>query len=65
MIYNMDKRDRTLRLLMTRIEELERRVDELENRPVVEIDKRPATAKLLEYLKENQRKNNEKSDTNN
>ena len=61
----MDRRDRTLRLMMMRIEELEKRVDELENRPVVEIDHRPATTKLLEYLKENQRKSDEKSDTNN
>ena len=51
--------------MMMRIEELEKRVDELENRPVVEIDNRPATTKLLEYLKENQRKSDEKSDTNN
>ena len=61
----MDRRDRTLRLMMMRLEELDKRVDELEKRPVVEIDNRPATTKLLEYLKENQRKSDEKSDTNN
>tara|TARA_B100000902_G_scaffold146500_1_gene143598 strand:+ start:1408 stop:1584 length:177 start_codon:yes stop_codon:yes gene_type:complete len=46
--------DKILELMLTRIENLEKRVMQLESRPVVEHDDRPATTKLLEYLKDNQ-----------
>ncbi len=51
--------DKILELMLTRIENLEKRVMQLESRPVVEVDDRPATTKLLEYLKDNQQKAND------
>lgn len=48
--------DKILELMLKRIEQLEARVNELESRPVVEVDDRPATTKLLQYLKDNQTK---------
>ena len=45
--------------MLTRIENLEKRVMQLESRPVIEHDDRPATTKLLEYLKDNQKKVND------
>ncbi len=48
--------DKILELMLKRIEQLEERVNELESRPVVEVDDRPATTKLLQYLKDNQTK---------
>ncbi len=48
--------DKILELMLKRIEQLEERVNELESRPVVEADDRPATTKLLQYLKDNQTK---------
>ena len=42
--------------MLKRIEQLEARVNELESRPVVEVDDRQATTKLLQYLKDNQTK---------
>jgi len=51
--------DKILELMLTRIENLEKRVMQLESRPVIEHDDRPATTKLLEYLKDNQKKVND------
>ncbi len=48
--------DKILELMLKRIEQLEKRVEELEKRPTVEPDTRPATTKLLQYLKDNSTK---------
>ncbi len=42
--------------MLTRIENLEKRVMQLESQPRHEGDDRAATTKLLEYLKENSKK---------
>ena len=52
--------DKILELMLKRIEQLEKRVHKLESRPVVEVDDRPATSKLLEYLKDNQKRVDDK-----
>lgn len=42
--------------MLKRIEQLEKRVEELEKQSADEVDDRPATVKLLQHLKDNKRK---------
>ena len=48
--------DKILELMLTRIENLEKRVMQLESQRRHEGDDRAETTKLLEYLKENSKK---------